>query len=149
MGRHFTGGRPVRLAPRSIRPPAPPAAPMLRMRRQTALLAHLVTQTAPVLQRQVAPAGGRLLAAKLVAPHFLAPDIVFLAPVLAHLLAHLAPLLGGQIAPRSLRRRTAHRAEQAQEQQRTGSKAFHGRGAIGLTDSIIVHPAGRGKRPKM
>lgn len=100
---------------------------------QTALLAHVVAQTAAIFRRDIAPARrSTVFAAKLP----------LLLPMLAHLLAHLAPLVRWQIAPISLRPGATRRAEQAQEQQRTGSKAFHGRKEIGCADSIIVHRAG-------
>lgn len=109
------------------------------MLRQAPLLAHLVAQAATVFHGQIAPAWRR----------FLTTQLALVLPVFAHLLAHVAPLFGRQVAPMRLRPRAAHRAEKAQEQQRTGDESFHGSAKDGSSDAIIVHPAGSSKGIEM
>ncbi len=113
------------------------------MLRQAPLLAHLFAQAATVFHGQIAPAWRRFLTTQL------ALVLPLVLPVFAHLLAHVAPLFGRQVAPMRLRPRAAHRAEKAQEQQRTGDESFHGSAADGVSDAIIVHPAGSGKGIEM
>ena len=105
------------------------------MLRQAPLLAHLVAQAATVFHGQIAPAWRRFLTTQL------ALVLPLVLPVFAHLLAHVAPM--------RLRPRAAHRAEKAQEQQRTGDESFHGSATDGVSDAIIVHPAGSGKGIEM
>jgi hypothetical protein len=72
---------------------------------QSALLAHVVTQTATILRWHIAPARRAFIAA--VFP--------ILLPVLTHLLTHLATLFGRQVTPRRLSPNTTGRAKQAEQ----------------------------------